>query len=86
MEVEFNTERVSQTSLTPPVSRTVAAASASDTASFPTTDSLLAKLKDIPMIRESKIAQAQALLSNGEYPPEDILDRIAVLIAANVHN
>ncbi len=83
MEIEFNPGRV------PPVepSQTAARPSASapvDETSFQGTEALQDKLKNQSDIRPDQVARARALVSDSKYPPNDVLDRIAVLLAINV--
>jgi hypothetical protein len=41
-------------------------------------------LQDIPLVRPDKVAQAKALGSVTSYPPADLLDRIATLLAVHM--
>ena len=45
------------------------------------TASLQSKLRELPLVRPEQTAQAQALVAEEKYPPNDVLDRIAVLLA-----
>src|SRR3569833_3175848 len=83
MEIEFNAGRVPKAESSKPVARPNAVAPADDT-SFPVSAALQDKLKNMPTVRPEKIAYAKGLVSDLKYPPGDVLDRIAVLLAINV--
>jgi hypothetical protein len=83
MEIEFNPSRVPKAEPSQPVARPSATPAAEDT-SFQVSAALQDKLKNMPTIRPEKVAQAKALVSDSKYPPNDVLDRIAVLLAINV--
>jgi len=83
MEIDFNPGRVPKAEPSQPVARPSASATA-DEASFPGSAALQDKLKNLSTIRPEKVAQAKALVSDSEYPPNDVLDRIAVLLAIHV--
>ena len=83
MEIDFNTNRVSKAEPSQPVARQEATTQA-DGASFPGSSSLENALKNLPAVRPEKVAQARALISDSQYPPDDVLDRIAVLLATKV--
>jgi hypothetical protein len=85
MEIEFNTSRLTRADLGEPVGKPQANQAASDVASFPSAASLENELSSIPVVRPEKVDLAKALIANSQYPPNDILDRIAVLLALN-HN
>jgi hypothetical protein len=83
MEIEFNPGRVPKPEPSQPVARPSATPAAEDT-SFQVSVALQDKLKSISTVRPEKVAQAQALVSDSKYPPGDLLDRIAVLLAIHV--
>jgi hypothetical protein len=83
MEINFNPSGISQTESSQPVSRQASTPPATDAASFSTSDALTSQLNKISTVRPEKVAQAQTLVSDGKYPPDDVLDRIAVLLAVN---
>ena len=84
MEIDFNPSRVPQTGPSQPAPRQDATAAATDGTSFQVTAALQDKLKNLQAVRPEKVAQAQALVSKPQYPPDDVLDRIAVLLATHV--
>jgi len=83
MEIEFNLGRVPKVEPSQTAARPGAAASA-DSTSFPVSAALQDKLKNISDVRPEKVAYAKGLVSDSKYPPNDVLDRIAVLLAINV--
>ena len=83
MEIEFNTSRVARPDSGEPVGKPQASQPASDVASFPSAASLENALSNVPAVRPEKVEQAKALIADTQYPPNDILDRIAVLLALN---
>jgi hypothetical protein len=83
MEIEFNPGRVSKAEPSQSVARP-SATPAADATSFQGSAALLEKLKNIPTVRPEKVAYAKGLVADLKYPPNDILDRISVLLAINV--
>ena len=84
MEIEFNTSRIAKREVAPPATRSADAPSATDTTSFTATNSLDTQLQNVPAARVDKVALAKSLITNPNYPPQELLDRIAALLA--VHN
>ena len=83
MEIEFNPSRVPKVEPSQTAVRASASTSAGET-SFAVSAALKDKLKNISDVRPEKVAYAKDLVSNLQYPPDDMLDRIAVLLAINV--
>lgn len=83
MEIEFNPGRVPPAEPSQPVARPSAAPAVDDT-SFQDSAALQDKLKNMSTVRPEKVAQAKQLVSDSKYPPNDVLDRIAVLLAIHV--
>ena len=83
MEIEFNPGRVPKAEPREAVARPSAPA-AVDKTSFQVSAALQEKLKNLPATRPEKVAQAKALVSDSHYPPGEVLDRIAVLLAIHV--
>ena len=83
MEIEFNPGRVPKVEQSQTAARPNATAPADET-SFTDSAALQDKLKNLTDVRPEKVAYAKGLVSNTEYPPDDVLDRIAVLLAINV--
>lgn len=81
MEIEFNPSRISQTESTQPAAKRDSTAAAADTASFTASNSLNSQLGNIATVRPEQVAKAKALVGSSKYPPDDVLDRIAILLA-----
>jgi hypothetical protein len=84
MEIEFNTSRIAKRDSSQPVAKREATPSVSDTTSFTAAASLEAKLSDAYAVRPEMVEKAKSLLAIPNYPPTELLDRIAALLA--VHN
>jgi len=84
MEIEFNPSRVPKVEPSQTAARPSAAAPA-DEASFAVSAALQDKLKNISDVRPEKVAYAKSLVADAQYPPDDVMDRIAVLLATNVN-
>jgi hypothetical protein len=87
MVVEFNTGGtnyipVRQASAQP----TTAAATNDSSVSFDTTQSLQQSLKNSAQVRPEKVAQANALLSGGNYPSDAALGQLAGFFASRLQN
>ena len=82
MEVDFNPGRSPVIGNQQPVVRREPSATATDnTMSFDQTSSLQQTLKDSAQIRPEKVAQASALVADANYPSDDVLNRMAGLLA-----
>ncbi|MFO1476943.1 MAG: hypothetical protein U1F98_09870 [Verrucomicrobiota bacterium] len=84
MEIDFNPSRIARADLSQPLTRTSSTPAASDAASFSTATSLTDRVSELPLVRSDKVASAQAMVSHAHYPPDDLLDRIAVLLALHL--
>ena len=83
MEIEFNPGRVPKVEPSQTAARPNATAPVDET-SFTDSTALQDKLKNISDVRPEKVAYAKGLVSDAKYPPNDVLDRIAVLLAIHV--
>lgn len=83
MEIDFNPGRVPKVEPSQTAARPSASAPADET-SFTVSAALQDKLKNLSDVRPDKVAYAKNLVSDSEYPPNDVLDRIAVLLAIHV--
>jgi anti-sigma28 factor (negative regulator of flagellin synthesis) len=81
MVVEFNTGGANFIPVRHTSARQAAAATSDSSASFDASQSLQQALKQSPQVRPEKVAQAQALLSNGNYPSDAALNQLAGLFA-----
>jgi len=86
MEIEFNPSRISQSESSPSTARRNAVPVASDSVSFASSTSLKDQLNQIPAVRPEKVQWAQAMINGGKYPPDDVLDRIAILLAIHTQS
>ena len=81
MEIEFNIGRVSPTEPNQPVAKRSTSPVASAAVSFSASDSLKAQLDQISTVRPEQVAKAKELVADAHYPPDYVLNRIAVLLA-----
>ena len=87
MEVDFNPGRSLITVGNQPVVRREPSAPAVDsTMSFNQTTSLEQALKNSAQVRPEKVAQASALVADPSYPSDEVLDRMAGLLAQHIDN
>jgi len=84
MEIEFNTSSISRREVAAAITKREAAAPVTDTTSFTASTSLEDQLGNVPAARVDKVALARSVMANPNYPPQELLDRIAVLLA--MHN
>jgi len=83
MEIDFNTSRIAKPEITSPATRSATSPAATDTSSFTGAASLDTQLQSLPPTRGDQVALAKTLITNPEYPPQFLLDRIAALLAAH---
>ena len=81
MEIEFNTGRITPASPAQPAGKRDVAPAAPDTVSFSTSDSLKNQLSQISTVRPEQVARAKQLVADTQYPPDYVLNRIAILLA-----
>jgi hypothetical protein len=84
MKINFNTGSVPKAESGIPTTRPDTTTTATEGASFQATAALKDKLKNQPAVRAEKVENAKNLVSNSKYPPNDVLDRMAVLLAIHV--
>lgn len=80
MEVGFNPGRIPAAGPSQAAARQSTAAAA-DATSFNVSAQLQDKLKNLQAVRPEKVNLGQSLVSKPSYPPDDVLDRIAILLA-----
>lgn len=83
--MEINPNRNVESALpvgTTPKTR-IQAAGASDI-SFAGSDSLNAALASLPDVRSEVVSRAEDLVESASYPPREVINRIANLLAANL--
>ncbi|HUA39663.1 MAG TPA: hypothetical protein VMA35_14815 [Candidatus Sulfopaludibacter sp.] len=86
MKIEFNPRPVSQPESSQPqkLSGQSATPVATDSTSFASSALLKGQLNQIPLVRTEQVARGQSLVRSGNYPPDDVLDRIAALLGIHV--
>ncbi|HWH71107.1 MAG TPA: hypothetical protein VNT26_17095 [Candidatus Sulfotelmatobacter sp.] len=83
MEIEFNPSRVPKPGYSEPVPRRDAPPAAPAAEPLPSTAALEEKTKSLPLVRPEKVLQVKPLASHLKYPPDEMLDRIAALLATH---
>jgi len=81
MVVEFNTGGTNYIPVRQTSVRPAAAAAADDSPVSSSTQSLQQTMKQSPQVRPEKVAQANALLSDGNYPSDKALSQLAGFLA-----
>jgi len=84
MQIEFNTSRLAKRDTTQPVAPQAAAAAPADSASFTSASALNSQLSDVSPVRTDKVENARQLIGDTQYPPEQLLSRIAALLAIKI--
>jgi len=87
MEVDFNPGRSPIVGVNQPAIRREPSAKAADTTmSFDQTTSLEQALKNSAQVRPDKVAQASALVADPSYPSDEVLSRMAGLLARHLND
>lgn len=86
MEIEFKPSQLPPAPPSGSVSQRRAPGAADDAGASQNLSDLKAKLAQLPLERPDKVAQAQSQVGSSKYPPDDFLDRIAVLLAIRLGN
>ena len=81
MEIEFNPNQVPTARVIGPAKARQVETASGDAPALQGVADLQQKLQDLPMIRPEKMAAAGQLLSNVQYPPDQLLNGIAHLLA-----
>lgn len=87
MEIEFNPGSVANTgaSQSPAPARRETIQPAENTMSFDRTQALEQTLKEIPQVRPDVVARASALVSDANYPSDELLNKLAGVLARNIN-
>jgi hypothetical protein len=85
MEVEFNAGLAASNPVSQPTVRRQPAQPADNTMSFEYTQSLEQTLKETPTVRPEAVARATALLSDANYPSDEVLNGVATVLAQNIN-
>ena len=83
MEIEFNTGRIPQAESSPQTVKRASAPDVSASVSFSASDSLKSQLNSMAAARPEAVAKGKELAAESTYPPDFILDRVAVLLAVH---
>jgi hypothetical protein len=81
MGIEFNTSRIPKPEYAEPAAHPRAVPSGQQAEPLPNATGLEKQLNAIPLVRPEQVNRAKALVANEKYPPDDVLDRIAILLA-----
>jgi hypothetical protein len=84
MEVEFNAGLTGNTPVSQSPVRREPAQTAASPMSFDNTQALEQTLKQTPTVRPDVVNRAAALLSDPEYPSDEVLDRVANTLVQNI--
>lgn len=85
MEIDFNTGRIPAAESKQQIARKAAAPEASAAVSFSASDSLKSQLNNLSSVRPEVVSKAKQLAADSSYPPDFVLDRVAVLLAVNAN-
>jgi len=84
MKITLNTNLEPATGVTSSQSRVRPPQTGSDTASFKRVEALNEALRATPLVRPGRVAQAQQLMGDVQYPPAEIIQGLASLFAMNL--
>ena len=85
MEIEFSPSQLPAPRASTPVKGAIAPSAATDAPPPQGMADLLSKLNDIPLSRPDKTAALQPVVSDLKYPPDQILNSIAHLLAIKLN-
>ena len=83
MDIEFNTNRALNSGYVEAPKRRASSGGQNPELSSGT-DALARRLDDVPLVRPEKVDQAREQLKTEKYPPDYVLDRIALLLAIQI--
>jgi hypothetical protein len=86
MEIEFNSSREAQPTGNQPVKRSPVATSAAESAPFGAAQSLEQSVRNLPVVRPEQVERARSLIADVKYPPQEMLNRIANLLALHLRD
>lgn len=84
MEVEFNAGLTGNSPVSQSPVRREPAQTAASVMSFNNTEALEQTLKETPTVRPEAVNRATALLSDPDYPSDEVMDRVANALAQNL--
>jgi hypothetical protein len=85
MEVDFNAGLTGNSPVGQSPVRREPAQSAASAMSFNNTEALEQTLKETPTVRPEAVNRAAALLSDPDYPSDEVMDRVATALAQNIN-
>jgi hypothetical protein len=85
MEVDFNAGLTGNSPVGQSPVRREPAQSAASPMSFNNTEALEQTLKETPTVRPEAVNRAAALLSEPDYPSDEVMDRVATALAQNIN-
>ena len=83
MEIEFNPSRAASPLANQPMAKG-RSAPPPETMSLGNAEALKAAVNKIPLSRSEQVDRARALVSDAAYPPADVLNAIASVLAKNI--
>ena len=86
MEVELNPGRIMNSGMNQPVQRQEATQPVENTMSFERIQALETNLKETAQIRPEAVARASALVSDPNYPSDNLLNKVAGVLAKNIQD
>lgn len=86
MEVEFNVGLAANNPVSQPSVSRESTPPAASAMSFENTQALEQTLQEVPVVRPEAVERAAALLSDANYPSDDVLDRVAAVLSQNISN
>lgn len=85
MEIEFNPNRVVKPNPSAPAIKPEATRRSAEELPLRTVVTLDERLRNLPSVRPEKVQRAKLLIGQVKYPPEEMLDRIANLLAMRIY-
>lgn len=86
MEVELNAGLAASNPVSQSPVRRQPTPSAGNVMSFENTQALEQTLKDTPTVRPEAVSRATALLTDANYPSDEVLNGVAATLAQNIRN
>ncbi len=86
MEIEFNPGLNANAGISQPVARRKNTQSAENTMPFERTQALEKTLKESSQVRPEMVARASALISDENYPSDNLLNKTAGVLAGHIND
>jgi ABC-type uncharacterized transport system involved in gliding motility auxiliary subunit len=84
MKIEFNPSRATNPAAAQPAAQPPAAQPAGDTASLGNSEALKAAVNNVSLVRADKVAAANALVADPNFPTDAMLRSVASIIAGKI--